>query len=80
MANRPTIYLAYLLRLWRSGPDSPWRASLEDPQTGERMGFSDLGAMLQYLQRKTEAGRAAGRPSTTAGEPGLGEPGQGRPV
>ena len=36
-------YLSYLLRLWQADADGElvWRASLESPHTGERLGFAD---------------------------------------
>lgn len=49
-------YLSYLLRLWRSGDDaSTWRASLEDPHSGTRIGFSDLDRLFAYLLEQSEA-------------------------
>ena len=45
-------YFAYLLRFWRTGPDRPWRASLEDPRTGEQWGFGSLEALLAFLKRR----------------------------
>ncbi len=49
-------YLSYLLRLWL--PDNAgrpiWRGSLEDPNTGNRLGFADLSSLFEYLQRQTE--------------------------
>lgn len=45
-------YFSYLLRFWRTGPDRPWRASLEDPRTGERWGFGSLEALLDFLIRQ----------------------------
>jgi hypothetical protein len=50
-------YYAYLLRMWRTGSDGPWRASLEDAQTGERVGFSSLAEACSYLRAR--AGEAA---------------------
>ncbi len=51
----PTYY-AYLLRLWRDGDCTDcWRASLEDPQTGKRLGFADLEKLLAYLREKIGA-------------------------
>lgn len=46
------IYRSFLLRLWRSKSDetSSWFASLEDPVSGERKGFSSLNAMVKYLE------------------------------
>ena len=50
--NASSNYKAYLLRLWLAGDgDQPeWRASLEDPGTGEVRGFSDLEEMLEFLK------------------------------
>jgi hypothetical protein len=45
-------YQAYLLRLWQVQRDgqSLWRASLENPHTGERLGFAGLTELFAYLQ------------------------------
>ncbi len=48
----PPEYYAYLLRLWRTGPRGPWRASLEDAKTGERIGFGNLSEVFFYLHSK----------------------------
>ena len=60
-------YLAFMLRLWRAG-DPPaagqtveWRASLESPQTGERIGFGSLAELFTFLTEEVmrcEAGEA----------------------
>jgi hypothetical protein len=48
-------YLAYLLRLWRVNDDGKpvWRASLENPHTGERRGFANLELLFAFLEEKT---------------------------
>jgi hypothetical protein len=46
-------YHAYLLRLWREQPENPWRASLEDPHTGERQSFTNLEKLVCYLEGLT---------------------------
>ena len=48
-------YYSYLLRLWLPGDegDVAWRASLDDPKTGERLGFPTLQALWTYLQELT---------------------------
>ena len=55
-------YLSYLLRLWRVRGDEGahqlaekpvWRASLESPFTGERMGFASLDALFAFLRQQT---------------------------
>jgi len=50
MANRR--YCAYLLRCWHSSEEERlvWRASLEDPHTGERIGFATLDAAVAFLR------------------------------
>jgi hypothetical protein len=49
--NEAPRYQAYLLRLWLAGDDDTavWRASLEDPRTGERRGFADVNSLLTFL-------------------------------
>jgi hypothetical protein len=52
-------YVSYLLRLWRVrvGGQETWRASLENPHTGQRLAFVGLGELFSYLQEHT--GQAA---------------------
>jgi hypothetical protein len=59
-AKETQNYFAYLLRLWReSGGDLPrdestrWRASLQDPHSGERVGFASLEELFSFLRRET---------------------------
>ncbi len=49
-------YVAYLVRLWREEGSDPtvWRASVEDPHTAERRGFSDLARLFEFLRQQTE--------------------------
>jgi hypothetical protein len=56
--SKPPDYAAYLLRLWRetSGEGSQWRASLQNPHTGERVGFSSLQGLFTFLEEETEEG------------------------
>lgn len=46
-------YQAYLLRLWRETPASPWRASVEDPHTGTRQQFANIAELMAFLQTQT---------------------------
>jgi hypothetical protein len=50
-------YVAYLLRLWQEGGGDPpqWRASLEKPQTGCRLGFASLEELLAFLEYETKS-------------------------
>lgn len=45
-------YHSFLLRLWRVQVDGEpiWRASLENPFTGERKGFANLSELVVYLE------------------------------
>jgi hypothetical protein len=55
MDQRPADYVSYLLRVWRSNGEGPsaWRASLENPHTGERMGFADMEGLFSFLRQHT---------------------------
>jgi hypothetical protein len=57
-AGETPRYISYLLRLWKENDDTQtdqgakalhWRASLENPRTGERRGFCSLMEMFQFL-------------------------------
>jgi hypothetical protein len=54
--QRPAHNRSYILRLWCS--DEPqagdWRASLEDPSTGERFGFSSLEQLFAFVMELSE--------------------------
>ena len=54
-AGETRNYVAYLLRLWRerSGESTRWRASLQDPHSGKRVGFASLEELFGYLRRET---------------------------
>ena len=51
-------YVSYLLRMWQdSGDEEPspskgaaWRATLQSPGTGERVGFSSLDDLFDFLK------------------------------
>ena len=47
---------SFLLRLWScsESDNSSWRASLEDPHTGERIGFASLEHLFAYLMELSE--------------------------
>lgn len=51
-----THHLSYLLRLWRTEGlgDFEWRASLEIPETGQRIGFANLEQLFVYLMDLAE--------------------------
>ena len=57
MTTQEPRYLAYLLRLWqvRDNNEMVWRASLEDPHSGERRGFASLEMLVAFLQEQTRS-------------------------
>ena len=46
-------YAAFLLRLWREHDAAPWRATLQNPHTGERRSFGSLARLATYLEEQT---------------------------
>jgi hypothetical protein len=52
--SHQVIHQSYLLRLWRSGADGQWRASLQSVQTGERHMFADLESLLAFLVEQAQ--------------------------
>jgi len=53
MGKQTQNYLSYMLRLWCTGERSAWKASLEEPCMGERLGFKDIDALCEFLRTKT---------------------------
>lgn len=49
MSQKTSHYHAYLLRFWRDGEHTAWRASLEDPHTGETFGFATVQRLYEFL-------------------------------
>ncbi len=51
--NRKQPYQSYLLRLWQIEKNTStcgdWRASLENPHTGEVLNFSSLEHLFEFL-------------------------------
>ncbi len=55
--NPKKPYRSYLLRLWCDDPvETPrWQASLDNPHTGERIGFGSLEDLFAFLVELIEA-------------------------
>jgi hypothetical protein len=55
MSSEQPGYLAYMLRLWQvnDGGKPAWRASVENPHSGERYGFANLDLLFAFLEEKT---------------------------
>ncbi len=52
MPTRSQAYQSYLVRMWRDGPGSPVRVSLQNVSTGEVVDFKSVAKLLQYLARQ----------------------------
>jgi hypothetical protein len=48
-ASYHEAHRSYLLRLWRTGADGSWRASLQSIPAGDRHMFADLDSLLAFL-------------------------------
>jgi len=48
---QPTQKCSFILRLWQVDPSTPnhWRASVEEPLTGKRIGFASLEQLFAFL-------------------------------
>jgi hypothetical protein len=48
-------HVSYLLRLWREkcGQTTWWRASLQEPLSGQRVGFAHLDELVAFLRAQT---------------------------
>lgn len=57
MSKEQPDYISYLLRMWRVGGEgkATWRASLESPRSGERIGFASLDKLFAFLRQQTGA-------------------------
>lgn len=69
MTDGERDYLAYLLRLWRAGPGEGggWRAALQDPHTGQQIGFACLDDVVAYLKQRMGEGGAEARDGADGG-------------
>jgi hypothetical protein len=54
MSNKDTAdYQAFLLRVWREDEFGGWRALLEDPHTGQSVGFASMKQLYDFLDEQT---------------------------
>lgn len=47
-------YRSYLLRMWRDGEASDWRASLQDTATQQNRHFANLDLLVDFLYRQAK--------------------------
>jgi len=59
--QQPVNDHTYILRIWCAGEaqTGAWLASLEDPTTGERLGFSTLEQLFVFIMELSERWRGA---------------------
>ena len=59
--HQPIHGRSYILRLWCAGEPqaADWHASLEDPSTKERFGFSSLEQLFAFLMEQSERDSAS---------------------
>jgi hypothetical protein len=66
--QKPADY-SFVLRLWqvRAGENQEqnsgqweWRASLDNPQTGDRVGFANMELLFEYIHKKTKRNECRG--------------------
>jgi hypothetical protein len=62
---KPTERFSYLLHVWRT--NGQWRASLEVPGTGKRIGFANLEQLFTYLMDLIEGNSKKQADQETAG-------------
>lgn len=67
-------YHAYLLRVWRENDHEPWRATLENPHTGERLAFAGADRLLAYLNQQWSSGNPSAYGLGAPAGPPVGEP------
>ncbi len=61
MSKNLQHYHAYLLRIWREEEGMPWRATLQNPHTGEQEGFASVEQLISFIRNKTGANGTATR-------------------
>lgn len=54
MSRTPHTYQAFLLRLWQEEDSEHIRATLEDAQTGQRLGFANLQHLFAFIKQVTD--------------------------
>jgi hypothetical protein len=63
----PTVYISFLVRLWRDLEPQPpestadWQGEVEHIQSGRRSTFNGLDELLDFLRRQAENQDVVGR-------------------
>lgn len=67
--NKTFNYYSYLLRFWRDDEHSPWRATLEDPHTGQSFGFASMEHLYRFLDDRALEDKAPEGPGNGEAQP-----------
>jgi hypothetical protein len=64
MSNEPVPnYFSYLVRLWRLNDTAMWRATLQDPHTGQKFLFDSVESLFSFLNQQL------GKPASVVEQP-----------
>jgi hypothetical protein len=63
----PDRYRSYLLRLWREGPDAPWRCQVQCVGTDQELRFAGLAEMFEFLVADVTVEKGITSPPTDRG-------------
>ncbi len=55
----PRRHFSYLIRIWQSSPDGPWRASAQSIQSGETLRFANLASFFHFLEEQVTTASAS---------------------
>jgi len=53
ISEETTSHKSYMVRIWRSSSQSPWRVSVRVTQTGEQLQFARLENLFLFLSKET---------------------------
>ncbi len=52
--SQSLLYEAFVVRIWRDSPQSPWRASAQLVADGKIVNFGNLPALFEFLMLRSE--------------------------
>lgn len=55
LANEADSYNIFVLRFWQENHTTTWRILLENAQTGQRHGFTEMSQLYAFLEQTTTA-------------------------
>lgn len=58
-------YAAYMIRLWQTSPQEPWRASAQSAHTGEKLHFASFADLIAFFYHHMDAAPGPSSPLPT---------------